>query len=169
MNFFNKSVLTCFGIVVVCGLIGGTAAHFFFGLAGVIATVCYSVIGSATIMFLMGADRKRYGDDPEKEAHNVYIVKNNLYVIVRTCSAGVHAGTLVSRKGKEVVLKNTRRIWFWNGAASLSEMAISGVKKPCECKFSVTIPENTLTEAIEIMPCTKTSIASIKGVPEWTA
>ena len=53
--------------------------------------------------------------------------KKEKYVIVRTYSAGVHAGTLVSQKGKEVVLMNTRRIWYWKGAASLSEMAVSGV------------------------------------------
>lgn len=90
-------------------------------------------------------------------------------VIVRTYSAGVHYGTLVSRKGKEVILKNTRRLWYWKGAATLSEIALSGVKNPEECKFSVVIPENTLTEAIEIIPCTKQAILSIKGVLEWKA
>ena len=34
------------------------------------------------------------------------------YVIVRTYSAGVFAGNLLSRNGQEVVLKNARtRIW----------------------------------------------------------
>jgi hypothetical protein len=94
-------------------------------------------------------------------------VKKSEYVIVRTYSAGVHSGTLVSQKCKEVILKNTRRIWYWKGAASLSELALCGVKCPNECKFSVTIPSIKLTEAIEIIPCTKTAIASIKAVPEW--
>ena len=40
----------------------------------------------------------------------------NRYVIVRTYSAGVFAGELVSRKGKEVVIKNARRLWYWTGA-----------------------------------------------------
>ena len=39
------------------------------------------------------------------------------YVMVRTYSAGVFAGELVSRKGQEVILKNARRIWYWAGAA----------------------------------------------------
>ena len=51
-------------------------------------------------------------------------------VIVRTYSAGVFAGEFVSRKGREVVLKNARRLWYWSGAASLSEMAMSGVRHP---------------------------------------
>lgn len=90
-------------------------------------------------------------------------------VLVRTYSAGVHYGDLAKRNGKEVTLHNTRRIWYWKGAASLSEMALTGVKVPSECKFSVVLPSITLTEAIEIIPCTKESQKSIDGVQEWKA
>jgi hypothetical protein len=89
------------------------------------------------------------------------------YVIVRTYSAGVHAGTLESRNGKEVTLTNSRRIWYWSGAASLSQMAISGVTNPQNCKFSVPVPEILLTEAIEIIPCSEMAEKIIKEVPEW--
>ena len=37
------------------------------------------------------------------------------YVSVRTYSAGVFAGELVSRKGQEVVMANARRLWMWSG------------------------------------------------------
>ena len=43
--------------------------------------------------------------------------------MVRTYSAGVFLGTLKSREGKEVVLKDARRMWYWDGAASLSQLA----------------------------------------------
>jgi len=89
------------------------------------------------------------------------------YVIVRTYSAGVHAGYLKSKQRKEVVLQNTRRLWKWAGAFSLSEMALNGVTKPNECKFTVIIPEIILTEAIEIIPCSKKAkeiIESVKAV-----
>ena len=89
------------------------------------------------------------------------------YVIVRTYSAGVFAGTLVSRKGKEVVLKNARRLWYWSGAASLSQMAVDGTSKPDQCKFPVEVPSVTLTEAIEILPVTKEAQKSIASVPVW--
>ena len=48
------------------------------------------------------------------------------YVIVRTYSAGVFAGNLKSRDGKEVTLTNARRLWYWSGAASLSQLAVAG-------------------------------------------
>ena len=91
------------------------------------------------------------------------------YVIVRTYSAGVHAGTLVEQKGKEVTLKNSRRLWYWDGAASLSELAVRGVSKPSNCKFPAVVPEIILTEAIEIIQCTKEAEKNIQAVPEWKA
>ena len=51
------------------------------------------------------------------------------FVICRTYSAGVFAGFLESREGKEVVLTKARRLWYWDGAASLSQLAMEGTKK----------------------------------------
>lgn len=93
--------------------------------------------------------------------------KKQPYVIVRTYSAGVFAGNLVSKTGKEVELTNARRIWHWDGAASLSELAMSGTKKPDNCKFPVAVDSVILTEAIEILTCTDIAEKSIKGVKIW--
>lgn len=89
------------------------------------------------------------------------------YVIVRTYSAGVFAGHLKSRKGKEVVLNNARRLWYWKGAASLNQLAEEGVTCPNECKFPCPVKEVILTEAIEILAVSKKSEQIIKAVPVW--
>ena len=89
------------------------------------------------------------------------------YVIVRTYSAGVFAGNLHSRDGKEAVLKDARRLWYWAGAASLSQLAVEGTSKPKDCKFPVAVPSVTLTEAIEILDVTPKAESSIRSVPEW--
>lgn len=86
------------------------------------------------------------------------------YCIIRTYSAGVHAGYVKERNGKEVTLVRARRLWKWAGAFTLSEIALNGVGKPDECKFTVTVPEITLTEAIEIIPCTEKAYKSITEV-----
>lgn len=86
------------------------------------------------------------------------------YCIIRTYSAGVHAGYLESRNGKEVVLRDARRLWRWAGAFTLSEISIDGVSKPEECKFSAAVDKILLTEAIEIIPCTKKAENCIKSV-----
>ena len=88
-------------------------------------------------------------------------------VIVRTYSAGVHYGELEHQNGKEVLLKNAIRIWYWSGAASLSQMAMEGVKRPDKCKFAMPVDEITLTEAIEIINCTPEASTNIEGVKSW--
>lgn len=90
------------------------------------------------------------------------------YVIVRTYSAGVFAGELESRKGREVVLRNARRIWYWDGAASLSELAQRGTSKPQNCKFPCEVDRVELLEAIEILDVTPAARKTIDEVPVWT-
>lgn len=93
----------------------------------------------------------------------------NQYCIVRTERAGVFAGTIKERNGSEVTMTDTRRLWYWDGAASLSQLAVEGTSKPSNCKFTVVVPEITVLGAIEIIPCTEEAEASIKGVKEWKA
>lgn len=103
----------------------------------------------------------------KKAAKKAATKKSNRYVIVRTYSAGVFAGYLQSKKGQEVVLKDARRLWFWKGAASLSQLAVDGVACPNECKFPVEVPQVELTQAIEILAVSPKAKASIASVPVW--
>lgn len=89
------------------------------------------------------------------------------YCMVRTYSAGVFAGTVAERDGREVRLTSARRIWYWKGAASLSQLAGSGTSKPGECKFPEPVSEVLLTEVIEIIPITDAARKSIDEVPVW--
>jgi hypothetical protein len=89
------------------------------------------------------------------------------YVIVRTYSAGVFAGYLKEREEKHAILVKARRIWYWDGAASLSQLAMEGTSKPNNCKFPCEVDEVILTEAIEILTCTEKARLSIQGVAKW--
>jgi len=95
------------------------------------------------------------------------MTKKKRYVIVRTYSAGVFAGYLESRKGQEVVMSKVRRLWYWKGAASLSQLAMEGVTCPDECKFPCEVDKVELTQAIEILDVTKKAQDCIKNVPIW--
>jgi hypothetical protein len=97
------------------------------------------------------------------------VENKNKYVIVRTYSAGVFAGYLKSREGREVVLENARRLWYWEGAASLSQLAMEGVKKPSECNFPCEVDRVELLEAVEILDVTCVAKKSIACVPVWKA
>ena len=83
-------------------------------------------------------------------------------VIVRTHSAGVHFGTLAAKDGKEVVLRGARRIWYWEGAFTLSAVAVSGVGRGS--KLSVLTQEILLTEAIEIIPCSEAAADNLQSL-----
>jgi hypothetical protein len=87
-------------------------------------------------------------------------------VIVRTYSAGVHYGTLAKQDGAVCILENARRIWYWDGAFTLSALATEGTQKPQKCKFSCYVPEIEV-ERIEIIPCSLKAIESIEGVKSY--
>ena len=89
------------------------------------------------------------------------------YVIVRGDRSGVFAGTLVSQEGQKVELKDCRRLWYWDGAASISQIALEGVKRPDNCKFTVTVERIAILDAIEIIPATADAEANIKAVAVW--
>lgn len=89
------------------------------------------------------------------------------YVIIRARDAGVFAGYLESKEGQEVVLRNARRLWYWSGAASLSQLAMEGTKKPGECKFPCEVNRIEISQVIEVIDTTKQAQKSIKGVKVW--
>ena len=88
------------------------------------------------------------------------------YVVVRTYSAGVHVGVLKSRDGREVVLTEARRIWSWQGANTLNEIANLGVGDGSRVSDAVSLIE--LTEAIEIIATTDAGEMALRAA-KWTA
>ena len=95
-------------------------------------------------------------------------IATGAYVIVRTQNAGVFAGTLAKKDGDATTLTGARRIWYWAGAASLSELAMKGTAKPKECKFPAPVDEVELRQTIETLAVTEDAQKSIEEVPIWT-
>lgn len=88
-------------------------------------------------------------------------------VIIRADRAGVFFGTLKEKNGSEVILGNCRRLWRWHGAASISQLAMEGTKRPNDCKFTLVVPTITILGVIEIIPCTDEAVKSIEEVSVW--
>lgn len=91
------------------------------------------------------------------------------YCIVRTNTAGVFAGVIDARDGSRVQMSEARRLWYWDGAASLSQLAVEGVAKPKTCKFPAVVPLVELLETVEIIPTTAKARKCIEDVPVWNA
>ena len=91
----------------------------------------------------------------------------NKKCIVRGDRSGVLYGTVVNVAGNIVVMKNARRLWYWDGANAINELAVHGTSKPHECKFTVYVDSIVIMDAIEINRCTEKAIKSIESVAEW--
>lgn len=92
-------------------------------------------------------------------------------VIIRSYGAGVFFGTLnEAEKCNEtwtVELLNCRRLWRWDGACSITQLAVDGTKNPRGCNFTITEPSIVVSNVIEIHECSEKSINSIESVVEW--
>lgn len=89
------------------------------------------------------------------------------YCIVRGNDSSVFAGYVESLTGQKCVIRDARRIWYWEGAATLSQLAVDGTSKPGKCKFPTAVDKVIITDAIEIISCTQKSKDSIAEVAIW--
>ncbi len=78
------------------------------------------------------------------------------FCIFRCTDAGVHCGVLHSRDGRQVLSKNSRRIWRWSGANTLSELSLTGADSSYT-RISEPVESCLLTEVCEIILCSKSS------------
>ena len=96
-------------------------------------------------------------------------MNKNQKFIVRCNGAGVFFGEILEKDGNTMKLGNVRQLWYWDGAASLMQLAKEGVSKPRNCKFTVTLDSIEVFNVIEVLPCSENAIESINNIPEWKA
>lgn len=93
--------------------------------------------------------------------------QNNQYYIVRCDKAGVFFGKIKGKNGNEVIMTDVRKLWYWEGAAAVEQLAVEGTKKPRGCKFTVVVDEMSVMDPVQIIPCTDEAVESIKAVNVW--
>lgn len=97
---------------------------------------------------------------------------NNKFIgkvcIIRANGAGVFMAEIVEQDGDSVLLKDARRLWKWDGANSLSDLAVNGVANPKQCKFPTVVGEVLVFNVLEIIPATDKAIQSVNEVKSWT-
>jgi hypothetical protein len=89
------------------------------------------------------------------------------FCVIRCSRAGVFAGTVEEMDGQTVLVRNVRKLWRWYGATETMQIALEGVKRPRDCRFTVSVDSLVLTDAIEVTPATEAAKASIDGVKVW--
>ena len=92
---------------------------------------------------------------------------DNQYYIVRGDRSGVFFGQVTARNGQEIELRTVRQLWYWDGACAVEQLAVDGVTAPDRCKFTVVVPEMTITDAIQIVTCSDRAVKALSGVRVW--
>ena len=91
----------------------------------------------------------------------------NKYFIVRADRAGVFFGKIKERSHDEITMTDVRKLFYWDGACAVEELATNGTKRPKNCKFTLTIPEMIIANPIQVIPCTDEAVKSISEVKVW--
>ena len=94
-------------------------------------------------------------------------INENQNYIVRTDRAGVFFGKIKEYNKDEIVMTEVRKLWYWDGACAVEQLALEGTRKPRNCKFTVVIPEMAIASPIQVIPCTDKATESISGVAVW--
>ena len=116
------------------------------------------------ILDLLGYNQKPTVNKSQNVIDNQYIGRK---VLIRTYSAGVHFGELVQKSRQQVILKDSRRIYSWVKACSLSQLAMEGSKDIDSCKIAVPVNEIILDRVIETIPMTEVAIENLYGAKHW--
>ena len=93
------------------------------------------------------------------------------YCVIRSYGAGVFCGYVKERKselnGINVDLVNSRRIYYWSGACSLSQLAMDGLNDLDNSKIAMAVPIQTVANVIEIIPMTEKAAKQIQESDVW--
>ena len=105
-------------------------------------------------------------NDTEK-SRNIHSHMIGKMVMVRTYSAGVHFGVLMAKEKQQAILKDSRRVYSWEKAATLSQLSQEGSKDIDNCKITMIIPEILLDRVIEVIPMSEKAIDNLLGATIW--
>ena len=94
-------------------------------------------------------------------------IKKDQYYIVRTARAGLFFGKIKEIHPGSVTMTDVRKLWYWDGAAAVEQIALDGVSVPENCKFTVTVQEMEIMEPLQVIPCTSKATDIIREVREW--
>ena len=93
----------------------------------------------------------------------------NKKCILRCNNAGVFFGIVkeISKdaNGINVLMANARKIWYWDGACGVEQLAVSGCND--NSKLTIAVDEMEVMSAEQIIPCTDGAIKNLEGHKEW--
>lgn len=87
------------------------------------------------------------------------------YYIVRADKAGVFFGKIKERKYDEVTMTDVRKIWEWQGACAVEQIAVDGVSP--RSRLTITVREMIILNVCQIIPCTEKATENLLAIKDW--
>ena len=91
--------------------------------------------------------------------------------MIRSYGAGVFFGYVSEKKsepnGVNVTLQHSKRVHYWDGACSLTQLATEGTKAPDNCRITDPVDDHFIANVIEIIPMTEKASKNLDGVKVW--
>ena len=94
-------------------------------------------------------------------------IKKDKFYIVRAKDAGVFFGKIAEKGDHEVTMTEVRKMWYWDGACAVEQLAEEGTTNPTGCKLTVMVSEMVIADPIQIIPCTDRAYESLAKVGVW--
>ncbi len=86
--------------------------------------------------------------------------------IFRGKDSGVFYGEQVSVNGQHAVIKNSRKIYHWDGANCLEQLSVEGTKKPENCRFTIE-NDNEIYDLVQKLPVSELAQKNLDEVKIW--
>jgi hypothetical protein len=90
-------------------------------------------------------------------------------IIARIDRAGVFHGTLAAKDAETTTMTDVRRIYYWRGALSVTDMSVTGVKAGSKVTVPAKRVEFETAKVIELIECTDKASKSIESIEPWKA
>ena len=89
------------------------------------------------------------------------------YSIIRSDRFGVYFAEVVEQTETKITLKNARNIHYWNGAASVLQLATDPTKLKSDTRITMSVDTLSITDTVMVIPCTKVAEDFLKAFPVW--
>lgn len=93
------------------------------------------------------------------------------YSILRCDKAGTFIAQVGNTLDGKTELLNARKIYYWEGAHTVEDIAIFGTTKPSECKLTLTVDSIKVraSDICEEIEATEKATKALLAIPDWTA
>lgn len=90
-------------------------------------------------------------------------------IIARIDRAGVFHGTLLAKDEETTTMTDVRRIYYWQGPLSVTDMSVTGVKAGSKVTLPARCVEFETAKVVELIECTAKASESIENIEPWKA